>query len=128
MSEASAPVSEIWKRHNSLTSDPQHFAQYLEGIAHLLQSLTENYEVEGLIGVVGQPRLDIALISRNTARDCSLDFFRINLDSLRLDAFLLQQPTEQFAVAATQVEDGRAGRDHLGYQGEVRSRRDLRVD
>ena len=88
-------------------------------MAGLLQGLREDHVIEGLVGIVGQPFVDIALEYADAARDRLLHFGAGDFHAARVHALIAGQPLQQFAFAAAQVEHLGVGLHNLADDGVV---------
>ena len=111
MRQPDAVVAEVGEGDDGALAHAEHVTEHLQGMARLLQGLAEDDVIEGLVRVVVEAGFDVALIDGSPAGDRGLDEVRQQFYATGVDIFVLHQPGDQFAIAAAEVEDARAGRD-----------------
>src|SRR6185295_11392516 len=79
--------------------------------------------VEGLVGVIVEVVVGIALNDGEPVRHAGIDLVALKLDAAPVDAFALGQELQQFSIAATDVENAGACFHHLGDQHVIDARR-----
>ena len=92
------------------------------GLARRLQGLRQDDVVEGVVRIVGEIGVGVALDHREPLGDAFVDALARELDAAAVDAALLAENAQQFAVAGADVEHLGAGRHHLGDQQQVDAR------
>ncbi len=80
-----------------------------------LQRLRQDHVVEGVVGIVDEIGVGVALHHREPLGDAAVDALARQFDAAAVDAAALQQ-LQQIALAAADVEHFRAGLDHFGDQ------------
>ena len=91
----------------------------MSGIVHGLQGVREDDGVEGVVGKSVEPRVKVALDDIDAVEEGGEHVGIGDVDAVAADSALALQAGEQRAVAATEVEHARAGRDPALDQGEV---------
>ena len=88
-----------------------------------LQRLRKDHVVEGIVGIVRQVGVGIALHHREPLRHALVDALARQLDAAPVDAARLRQQPQQLAVAAADIEHLGAERDHIRdhYQVDARA-------
>ena len=92
-------MAEIREGHDAPAPHAQHFAQHPPRLPRFLQGLAEDHVIEGVVGIVGQPLIDIALKHGDPARDRAAHFLARDLDAARIHVLVRGQPMQQFALA-----------------------------
>ena len=105
-----------------MPADAQHVLDHDARLARGLQGLREDHVVEGIVGIVRQVGVGVALDHREALGDAFIDAFTRQLDAAAIDIARLRQEPQQLAVAAADVEDLRAVLDHVGDDQQVDAR------
>ena len=84
--------------------------------------LRQDHVVEGVVRIVGEVGVGVALDHRETLGDAFVDALARQLDAAAVDAAPLAEQAQQFAVAAADVEHARARRHHVGDQQQIDAR------
>ena len=116
-------MAEIGKRHDGVPADAQHVLEHDARLPGGLQRLRQDHVVEGVVRIVREVGVGVALDHRQSLGDALVDALARELDAAPVDAARLGQQPEQLAVAAADVEHLGAGRDHLGDQDAGRHAR-----
>ena len=109
------PEAEIRKRDDGAPADPQQIFQHHPRLPRRLQGLRQDHVVEGVVGIVDEVGVGVALHHREPLGDAAVDALARQFDAAAVDAAALEQ-LQQVAVAAADVEHFRAALDHLGDQ------------
>ena len=91
------------------------------GAFDALQRVGHHDEIEAVAGEIRQTLIEVLLDDVDAGRDATGDHLRIDLEAVSVDAFRAPQMSEQFAVAATEVEHARVGGDEIGDDRDVGS-------
>src|SRR5205823_6591190 len=86
---------------------------------------TENHVIECLVGVIGQPFVDVALEDRDAACDGFLYLGAGDFHAARIHALGGGQPLQQFAFAAAQVEHLGPRLDNFADDGIIAAAQEL---
>src|SRR6266478_6507967 len=109
------PEAEIRKRYDGAAADPQQIFQHHTRLPCRLQRLRQDHIVEGVVGIIDEVGVGVALHHRETLGDAAVDTLARQFDAAPVDAPCLQQ-LQQIAVAAADVEHLRAALDHFCHQ------------
>jgi hypothetical protein len=123
--QTNSPVPEIWKRHDGVAADAQHVLEHLARLAGSLQGLRQNHVVKGVIGIVDEIGIGIALNYREPLGNAFVDAFARELDPSTVGAAPLGKDSQQFAIAAANIEHPRAAFNHVGNEQQVDPRATL---
>ena len=97
-------MAEVRKRHHGVAADPQHVLEHDPRPARRLQGLRQDDVVERIVGIVGKIGVGVALDHRQALGDAFVDALARQLDAAAVDAALLAEDAQQFAVAAADVQ------------------------
>src|SRR5262249_35933692 len=117
--QADAPMAEIRERHDRVSADAQHVLEHLAGMARSLQRLGKNHVIEGIVGVVDQIGIGVALDHREALGDAFVDALAGSLDAPPVGAAPLREDAQHLAVAATDVEHFGPAFDHVGDEQKI---------
>ena len=117
--QAHLPVAEIRKRDDGMAADAQHVLEHHARVARGLQRLRQDHEVEGVVRIVGEIGVGVALDHRQALGHAFVDALARQFDAAAVDAAGLRQQPQQLAVAAADVEHLGAALDHVGDQHQV---------
>src|SRR5437899_1880495 len=109
------PKAEIRERHDGAAADPQQIFQHHARLPCRLQRLRQDHIVEGVVGIIDEIGVGVALHHRETLGDAAVDTLARQFDAAPVNAPCLQQ-LQQITVAAADVEHLRAALDHLCHQ------------
>ena len=84
-------MPEIRKRHDRVPADAQHVLEHDARMPRRLQSLRQDHVVEGVVGIVGEVGVGVALDHGETLGDAFVDAFARELDAAPVDAARLQK-------------------------------------
>jgi hypothetical protein len=84
-----------------------------------LQGLREDHVVEGIIRIVGEVGVGVALDNRQPLGDAFVHTFARQLDAAAVHTAAFRKEPQQLAVAAAHIEHLRAGIDHRRNNQEV---------
>ena len=112
-------MAEIGERHDGAPADAQHMLEHAARIARRLNGLRENDIVEGVVGIIGEVGVGVALDDRQPLGDAIADALARQLDAAPVGLAAQFQQVQQRAVAAAYIEDARPGLHHGGDQNEV---------
>ena len=87
-----------------MATDAQHVLQHLARAAGGLQGLGQDDEVEGIVGIVGEVGVGVALDHGEAVGDAVVHALLGELDAAGVDAVVLGEVVQQRAVAAADVE------------------------
>ena len=116
-----APMAEIRERHDGAAADAQHVFQHHARLPRRLQRLRQDHVVEGIVGIIRQVGVGVALDHRESLGDALVDALARKLDAAAVDIARLGEQTQQFAVAAADVE-------HLARRARPSSATTSKVD
>ena len=88
-------------------------------MARRLDGERQDGVVEGLVGIVGEVAVGVALDHGEAARHAGVDALARQLDAAPVDGLGVGEQLQQRAVAAADVEHARARLHHLGDQQVV---------
>jgi hypothetical protein len=97
------PIAEIRKRDDGALPDPQQILQHHARLPCRLQRLRQDHIIEGVVGIVDEVGIGVALHHREPLGDAAIDALARQLDTAAVDAAALEQ-LQQIAVAAADVE------------------------
>src|SRR5580693_307787 len=117
-----APVAEIGHGNDGATANAQHVFEHDAGLARGLQRLRQDDIVESIVRVIDEICVGVALNYRQSLGDTIVDALLGELDSPPVDASLLGQEPQQFAVAAADVEHAGRGCDQFRHAQQVDAR------
>ena len=120
-------MAEIRERHDGAPADAQHVLEHHARLPRRLQRLRQDHVVEGVVGIIGEVGVGVALDHRQTLGDAFVDAFARQLDAAAVDAARLAEKPQQLAVAAADVEHLRARLDHLRDDEQVDARVAMRA-
>ena len=112
------PEAEIRERDDGALADAQQVFQHRFRLPRCLQRLRQDHVVEGIVGIIDEVGVGVALHHRQPLGDAAVDALARQLDAAAVDAAALQE-LQQLAVAAADVEHLRAVRDHFRDQQMV---------
>ena len=115
-------MAEIGERHDGAPTDAQHLLQHAPGLAGRLQGLRENDIVEGVVGIIGEIRIGVALNHEEALRHAIIHAALRQFDAARVHIARLAQQAQQFAIAAAHIQHPRAALHHLRNQQEIDAR------
>ena len=115
-------MAEIRERHDGVPADAQHVLEHDARPPRRLQRLRQDHVVEGVVGIIGEVGVGVALDHRQPLGDAFVDALARQLDAAAVDAASLAEHPQQLAVATADVEHPRAVRHHLGNQQQVDAR------
>ena len=107
-------MAEIGEGDDRLPPDAEHLLDDDTRPVGRLQRLAEDDIVEGIVGIVDEIGVGVALDDREAARDAFVDAALADLDAAPVDPARRLEERQELAVAAADVEDARAGLDQLG--------------
>ena len=110
------------KRHDGVPADAQHVLEHHARLAGRLQGLRQDHVVEGVVGIIGEVGIGVALDDGEPLGDAFVDALARQLDAAPVDVAGLGEQPQQLAVAAADVEHLGAGLDHVGDHQEVDAR------
>ena len=113
------PMPEVGERDDGVAADAQELLQHLLGPQRGLDGEAQDGVVEGIVGVVGEIAVGVALDHGEPARHAGIDPLALDLDAAPIHSLGVGQELQQRAVAAPHVEHARALRHHLGDQEVV---------
>ena len=116
---ADAPVAEIRHRDDGAPADPQEVFEHDPRLPRRLQGLRQDHEIEGVVGIIGEIGVGVALNDREALGHAVVDALLRQLDAPPVDVALFGEQAKQLAVAAADVEHARPRRDHLRTRSEV---------
>jgi hypothetical protein len=90
-------------------------------------STTLGCRVEGIVRVIGEVRVRIALNHRQAFGQAGIHALAGNLDAAPVDALAVAQDRQQGAVAAADIEYAGARLDHVGHEKEIEAMTGLEV-
>src|SRR5882724_3695519 len=105
-----------------MPANTQHVFQHDARLSRRLQGLRQNDIVEGVVRIVCKVRVSIALDHCQALGDALIHALARQLDAAPVDVTRLRQQSQQFAIAATDIEHARTALDHLGDQQQVDAR------
>ena len=120
---ANSPMSEIGHGNDGAAADPQHVLEHDARAPRGLQSLRQDHIVEGVIGIVDEIGVSVALNDGKPFGHTIVDALLRKLDPASVDVSLFDEKPQQFSVAAADIENARGGRDELGHTQKVDARR-----
>ena len=88
-----------------------HLAQQLVGSPDGLQGLRHHHHIETRIRKPRQAIVQVVFYDVHPRADAGVDLLRVDVQAIAADILVRLEVREQFAVAATKVEDPRAGFD-----------------
>src|SRR5271170_6833144 len=118
-----SPMAEIRHRNDRPAADPQHMLEHDPGLAGGLQSLRQDHIVEGVVRVIDEVGVGVALNDGEPFRHAIVNALLRKLYSSSVDISLFDQEPQQIAVAAADVEYARTGRDEFGHAQKIDARR-----
>ena len=92
----------------ALPPDAQHLLDHQPRTVGRLQRLAEDHIIEGVVGIVDEVGVGIALDDRQAARHAFVDALLADLDAAAVDRAGRLEQLEQGAVAAADVEHPRS--------------------
>src|SRR3546814_3709387 len=110
------PVAEVREGYDGATADPHEILQNRARAARGLQRLAQHDEVEGILGIVREIGVGVALNRRQAVRDAFVDAVHAELDAAAVDLLELREIRQELAVAAADVEHPAVRLDHVGDQ------------
>src|SRR5439155_11463502 len=119
--QTDAPVAEIRERHDAVAADAQHVFEHRARPARRLQSLRQDDVIEGVVRIILQVGVGVALDDGEAFGDAFVDALARQFYAAAVDAAAFQKP-QQFAVAAANVEHPRAALHHVGDQNQSETR------
>ena len=104
-------MTEVWKADYYLVANTEQ--GFDEGLwfIDLLQGLAEDDIVEGVIGVVSDLFVDVAVDDGEALGDALLDIVLTEIDAGAGSALLIPEQAQEFSVATTQIK-------HLGIRSD----------
>src|SRR5689334_6221760 len=90
----------------------------------LLQGLAKNHVVKGLVWIIGETLIDVALIHGHPTGDRALDFRAYDLDTSSIHVLVLLKPLQQLTFAAADIEHARVGLHQLADDGVIAASKD----
>jgi len=112
-------MAEVGERDNGAAGDPEELLQDMPGLAGRLNCLAQDGIVEGVIGVVDEIFIGIALNNREALGNAEVDAFPANLDAATVDRLGLGEQPQQLSVATANIDDARTLTHHLGDEPMV---------
>lgn len=106
-------MAEIWKSDDAGLSDAEHLADDMVRFHDDLQGLVEYDIVVGVVGIVHQPLVEVALGDRQAAFDALDDVSLVDIDAAAGDFFPFHEFGEQRAVTTPEIEHMGILRDDL---------------
>ena len=107
--EADPPMAEIGERHDGPPSDPQQVFENDLRLARRLDRLRQDHVVEGIVRIIRQIRVGIALDDRQSLGEAGVDAFARDLDAASVDTLAVPQERQQIAIAAADIEHREPG-------------------
>ena len=89
--QADSPVPKIRKRDNRITADAQHMFEHDARLAGRLQGLRQDDEVEGVVGIVYEVCVGVALHHRKALGDAFVHALTRQLDTAAVDTARFQK-------------------------------------
>ena len=96
-------MAEIGERHDRMPADAQHVLEHQARMPRRLQRLRKDHVVEGVIGVVGEVGVGVALDHREPLGHALVDPLARELDPAPVDPARLGEKPQELAVAAADV-------------------------
>ena len=87
-----------------------------------LQRLRKDHVIEGIVGIIHEVGIGVALDHRKAFGNAFIDALARNLDAAAVDVAPLREDPQQLAVAAADVEHLGAALDHVGDEQEIDAR------
>src|SRR5581483_6760861 len=116
---AHAPMAEIRADDDRLARAPHQVLDHALGVAGRLECLRQDHIVEGLVGILGEIGIGIALHHREALRHAGIDARLAELDAAAIDLLEMAEIVQEDAVAATDIENAAVGLDHVGDQLQI---------
>src|ERR1700722_16978931 len=118
-----APMAEIGHGNDGPAADAQHVFEHDARLARRLQCLRQDDIVEGVIRIIDEISVGVALDHRQSLGDAIVDALLGKLNSASVDASFFGQEAQQCAIATADVEHAGLGRNELRHAQEVYARR-----
>ena len=97
-------MPEIGERHDGAAADPQHVFQHHARLPGRLQGLRQDHVIEGIVRIIGEIGVGIALDDRKPFGDAEIDAGARNLDAAAIDIPGLGQALDPLAVADQELD------------------------
>src|SRR3546814_2452372 len=108
------PYTTLFRSYEGATADPHEILQNRARAARRLQRLAQHDEIEGILGIVREIGVGVALNRRQAVRDAFVDAVHAELDAAAVDLLELREIRQELAVAAADVEHpAEIGRAHV---------------
>src|SRR5215203_4022381 len=120
--QSNPPVPEIRKRNDYVSADAQHVLEHRARMAGRLQRLRKNHVVEGVVGIVGEIGVGVALNNRQTFGDAFVHALAGKFNTAAIDSASLAQQPQEFTISAADIEHLGAMLDHAGNREQVDAR------
>ena len=104
-----------------VAADAQHVFEHDARLPRRLQRLRQDDEIEGVVGIILEIGVGVALHHGKALGDAFVDALARQFDAAAVDAARFQK-AQQFAVAAADIEHARARLHHIGDDQQVDAR------
>ncbi len=102
--DAGFDMREIRESDNGFLADPERFGDHGLDLLHFLQTLVEDHIIKGLVRIIRQAAVDIAMENAQAFFHASVDRVIIQFNALRLDLFPLGQKMQKVPCPTAKIQ------------------------